>query len=359
MLYNQILFLIAKPALYAKLHWLGKSAKNILGDCIWTHSTIDAILKNPAYCGDIVNFKTFQKFKIKKVFKNQAENMEIHKNVHEPLISREDFEEVQKTFKSKPGKPKVIEKNIFAGFLKCSDCGANLNYKTSFGYSGQENHYFSCKNYYAKNGLCSKSHHVRADFLNEFVKNHIAEIAEFSNVFEDEFVKIVTNENYKRIQNTQKKNRKKFDDLLIRQREIDRIIEGLYEDKISGVINEERFIKMSNRFEDEQLEVKQQIKNLEKVVKEESTHELNSDKFLETSRKFNEITELNLQMLQTFIDYIKVEHYEVVDGFKQQKIEICYKFVGNVEIPKMSKTNKNLLLQSFGRKQLSRAAVAG
>jgi hypothetical protein len=55
--------------------------------------------------------------------------MEIHKNVHEPIISREDFEEVQKTFKSKPGKPKVVEKNIFAGFLKCSDCGSNLNYR--------------------------------------------------------------------------------------------------------------------------------------------------------------------------------------------------------------------------------------
>jgi hypothetical protein len=154
--------------------------------------------------------------------------MEVYKDVREPIISRENFEEVQKTFKAKPGNPKAIEKNIFAGFLKCSDCGANLNYKTSFGYSGQENHYFSCKNFYAKNGLCSKSHHIRVDFLNEYVKNHIVEIASFVNEFEDEFVKIVTSENYKRIQATQKKNRKKFDDLLLRQKEIDRIIENLY-----------------------------------------------------------------------------------------------------------------------------------
>ena len=285
--------------------------------------------------------------------------MEIHKNVHEAIISREDFEEVQKTFKSKPGKSRVIEKNIFAGFLRCADCGANLNYKTNFGYSGQDNHYFSCKNFYSKNGICSKSHHIRADFLNEFVKNHLAGIAEFSNEFEDEFVKIVTNENYKRIQATQRKNRQKFDNLLLRQKEIDRIIENLYEDKIAGVINKERFTKMSNRFEDEQLEVKQQIKNLEKTVKEEENHELNSDKFLKVSRNFNEITELNLQMLQTFIDHITVGHYEMVDGFKQQEIEICYKFVGKVELPKMSKVNKNHMLQSFGRKQLDRVAAAG
>lgn len=218
---------------------------------------------------------------------------------------------------------------------------------------------FPAKTFYVKNGLCSKSHHIRADFLNEFVKNHIAGIAEFSNEFEDEFTKIVTNENYKRIQATQKKNRKKFDDLLIRQKELDRIIENLYEDKVAGVINDERFTKMSNRFEDEQLEIRQQIKNLEKTVKEEEHHELNSDKFLKAARKFNEITELNLKILQTFIDHITVGHYEIVDGFKQQEIEIFYKFVGNVELPKMSRVNKNHMLQSFGRKQLECVAAAG
>ena len=100
---------IPKPALYAKTNGLKKGNKEILGDCIWTHSTVDNILKNPAYCGDIVNFKTFQKFKVKKVFKNETENMEVYKDVHEAIISREDFEEVQKTFTSKPGKPRVIE----------------------------------------------------------------------------------------------------------------------------------------------------------------------------------------------------------------------------------------------------------
>ena len=109
---------------------------------------------------------------------------------------------------------------------------------------------------------------------------------------------------------------------------------------------------MSNRFEDEQLEVKQQIKNLEKTVKEEESHELNSHKFLTAAKKWNEIIELNLKILQTFIDHIKVSHYEMVDGFKQQEIEICYKFVGNVELPHMSKANKNRMLQSFGRKEL-------
>jgi hypothetical protein len=197
--------------------------------------------------------------------------------------------------------------------------------------------------------------------LNEYVKNHIVEIANFANEFEDEFVKIVTSENYKRIQATQKKNRKKFDDLLLRQKEIDRIIENLYEDKVSGVINEERFTKMSNRFEDEQLEIKQQIKNLEKTVNEEATHELSSSKFLTVARKFIQIKELDLQILQTFIDHITVGHYEIIGGFRQQDIEICYKFVGNVNLPHMSRKLKHQMLKSFGREesQNERCASSG
>ncbi|MCL2313196.1 MAG: DUF4368 domain-containing protein [Firmicutes bacterium] len=41
------------------------------------------------------------------------------------------------------------------------------------------------------------------------------------------------------------------------------------------------------------------------------------------ARKFIEIKELDIQILQTFIDHITVWHYEMVDGFKQQEIEIC------------------------------------
>gem|GEM_PF-3268668 len=58
-------------------------------------------------------------------------------------------------------KPKHVEKNMFAGLLKCSDCGANLNYK--YTHDNLENHYFSCRNKRANNGLCSKTHHIRVE----------------------------------------------------------------------------------------------------------------------------------------------------------------------------------------------------
>lgn len=121
---------------------------------------------------------------------------------------------------------------MFAGFLKCSACGANLNYK--FTHDNPNNHYFSCRNNRAKNGLCKKAHHIRVDMLTHLVKNDILNIVHFATAFEDEFVKIVVDENYKRIQATQKKNFDALNKMLARDKELDTLCERFFEEKFSG-----------------------------------------------------------------------------------------------------------------------------
>lgn len=158
---------------------------------------IQKVLTNQSYVDVVVNFKTYSKyFKLKSKIDNARENWQIHKDVHEPIISRELFEEIQKSFgDTKCRKPKCITQNMFAWFLKCSDCGASLNYK--YTHDNPDNHYFSCKNNRAGNGLRKKTHHVRVDALDYLIKNDISNIVQFATEFENEFVKIVVDENYK------------------------------------------------------------------------------------------------------------------------------------------------------------------
>lgn len=62
---------------------------------------VRSILSNQSYVGDVINFKTYSKsFKLKKRLDNDKENWQIHKNVHEPIIRRELFEIVHKTFRT-------------------------------------------------------------------------------------------------------------------------------------------------------------------------------------------------------------------------------------------------------------------
>jgi len=130
------------------------------GEYFWDVSVVLEILTKQVYVGDVINFRTYSKsYKLKERLDNPRENWEIHKDVHEPIIERSFWEDIQKTFgDTKYRKPKHIEKNMFAGYLKCSDCGANLNYK--YTHDNPNNHYFSCHNKRSNNGLCGKTHHI-------------------------------------------------------------------------------------------------------------------------------------------------------------------------------------------------------
>ena len=202
---------------------------------------IRKILSNQSYVGDVI--KTYSKsFKLKERLENDKENWQIHKDAHEPIIKKELFDMIQKTFKTTKYQ-KHVKKNMLSRLLRCSDCGANLNYK--FTNDNPYNHYFSCKNSRAQNELCKKTHRIRVDVLTNLVKNDIANIVKFAAEFEDEFVKMVTDEYYKRIQASQKKNLETLNKMLWRGKELDTLCEKVFEEKILGNLSEERFLKLS------------------------------------------------------------------------------------------------------------------
>lgn len=345
------------PSLYAQQKgYKNPTKKAVRGEYLWDKSIIRKILCNRAYVGDVVNFRTYSKsYKLKERLENPEENWEIHENVHEAIISRSVWESIQKSFgDTKCRKPKHTEKNMFAGLLKCADCGANLNYK--YTHDNPDNHYFSCHNKRNKTGLCSKTHHIRVDSLTNIVTQHISEIVRFASLFEDEFVKLVVDENYKQVQVQQRKNQTALQTTLAREKEVDVLYEKLFEEKILGNLSEERFQKLSYKYEDEQSALKQKIKHLKAVVAEEQRHEMNADGFLQLVRKYTDIQELTPEILNSFIDKIVIHHREQVFTETVQKVEIYYKMIGYVELPKMSKAEKEAYLKCFGKNETDRSA---
>ena len=62
----------------------------------WNSSTITKILSLQEYCGDILNFKTYSKsYKNKKRISNDRENWVVFQDVHEAIIERAVYEQVQ------------------------------------------------------------------------------------------------------------------------------------------------------------------------------------------------------------------------------------------------------------------------
>ena len=299
----------------------------------WNSSTITKILSLQEYCGDILNFKTYSKsYKNKKRIDNDRENWVVFQDVHEAIIERAVYEQVQqKRGKIRKRRTNNGEHNMFSGLLVCADCGSNLHFH--FNQGNPEIKYFNCSNYKGNRGTCTSTHYVRVDFLEEVVLGEIRRLTKFASLYEDEFVKAVIGHSQQAEQTDRKLKEKELKTLLARDEELDGLFERIYEDNVSGQLSDDRFAKMSRRYEDEQKELAEKIKKLRSEIEKQSSRSMTTDMFIGLVRKYTRARKLTPRMLNELIEKIEVFNAEKIDGVWEQRLRIHYNCVGTIEIP--------------------------
>ena len=299
----------------------------------WNSSTITKILSLQEYCGDILNFKTYSKsYKNKKRIDNDRENWVVFQDVHEAIIERAVYEQVQqKRGKIRKRRTNNGEHNMFSGLLVCADCGSNLHFH--FNQGNPEIKYFNCSNYKGNRGTCTSTHYVRVDFLEEVVLGEIRRLTKFASLYEDEFVKAVIGHSQQAEQTDRKLKEKELRTLLARDEELDGLFERIYEDNVSGKLSDDRFAKMSRRYEDEQKELAEKIKKLRSEIEKQSSRSMTTDMFIGLVRKYTRARKLTPRMLNELIEKIEVFNAEKIDGVWEQRLRIHYNCVGTIEIP--------------------------
>lgn len=301
----------------------------------WNSSTVTKILSLQEYCGDILNFKTYSKsYKNKKRLENDRENWVIFKDVHEPIVERSIFEQVQqKRGKIRKRRTNEGEHNMFSGLLVCADCGSNLHFH--FNQGNPEIKYFNCSNYKGNRGSCTSTHYVRVDFLEQVVLGEIRRLTKFASLYEDEFLKAVIGHSQQAAETDRKLKEKELKALLARDEELDGLFERIYEDNVSGKLSDDRFAKMSRRYEDEQKELAEKIKKLRSEIEKQSSQAMTTDMFISLVRKYTRARKLTPRMLNELVEKIEVYHAEKIDGVWEQRLRIHYNCVGEITIPKM------------------------
>ena len=299
----------------------------------WNSSTITKILSLQEYCGDILNFKTYSKsYKNKKRIDNDRENWVVFQDVHEAIIERAVYEQVQqKRGKIRKRRTNNGEHNMFSGLLVCADCGSNLHFH--FNQGNPEIKYFNCSNYKGNRGTCTSTHYVRVDFLEEVVLGEIRRLTKFASLYEDEFVKAVIGHSQQAEQTDRKLKEKELRTLLARDEELDGLFERIYEDNVSGKLSDDRFAKMSRRYEDEQKELSEKIKKLRSEIEKQSSRSMTTDMFIDLVRKYTRARKLTPRMLNELVEKIEVFNAEKIDGVWEQRLRIHYNCVGTIEIP--------------------------
>ena len=306
---------------------------------IWDQTTVRHILENRQYTGCTVNFKsTFVSFKVKKKVHIPEDEWQIIPNTQEAIIDDDTFERVQELRKHRRRNTATGKTSMFSGLLYCADCGSKLYYCASKSIKdGQE--FYRCSQYKENRGSCT-IHFIRDSVLKKLVLDTIRKVAKYVQEFEPVFLYLFAEQNTLGREKSIRNMRQNIEKARTRIKELDMLIERIYEDNVLGKISDERFLRMSANYESEQKELLATVESDEQTVKKAEQEKVDLKVFLDTIRQCTDLKELTPTIVNTLIKRIDV-HNSVKDdnGVKHVPIDIFFTAVGIINVP----TEKELI----------------
>lgn len=303
----------------------------------WEDSTTTGILERMEYTGCTCNFKTYSKsYKLKKRIPNKLEDMYIVEDTQEAIVPKEQWERVQELRKERHRTVQRADRiGLFAGILVCADCGSRLHFTTCKSFDGKQDHY-TCAKYKAGRGECT-THYIREEVLRDIVLERIravtAYVREDAEGFQEEWMQATRDSQARNIRQDQKQlvhARKRLADL-------DKLLTRLYEDHVLGSLPEDRYLKMTADYAQEQENLKTEIAVLEEWIETQQETNDNYDRFSALVEKYVDIPVLTSTIVNEFIKKIIVHAPNKSSGKRKQEIEIIFNFVGQVDIPILTK----------------------
>lgn len=219
----------------------GKKVTENDGYGIWKRQTINNILTNRMYTGDMVQ-NTYNKlnYNSKKIVKTKEEEYIIVENTHEGIISKEKFNKVQEILKNRP--KKIHDKQheyLLGGMIFCKECGRSIRISQKVLKKGVRR-FTQCNLYTRKGkyGVCS-SHMLNYDYLEENVIEYLQQLCEkfcdtynFNEIEDKSDLVIKENIDKLNLQISKKENK---------LTEYKNMIDNLYIDKTQGLVDKDMY----------------------------------------------------------------------------------------------------------------------
>jgi len=250
---------IQPPAIYAKT----KLNKETLYSACWKAEVVTSMLKNEVYIGNMVQGRMKKlSYKSKKCVRLPQEEWIIVKDTHDAIINKSVYDKVQILL----AKRKIVKTNTInyalKGVVYCEDCGKAMGVVPK-----KDKHYLRCRTYskFTKLKKCT-SHSIRADLVERNVAIKIKELIG-DTISNEELVEIAIN-----IIANKKDSRNiifEIEKLNLKSLKLNKDIDKIYEDKISGLVDEEDFIRIYNSKKNEKVEINSNIKKLKNELENE------------------------------------------------------------------------------------------
>ena len=288
------------------------------GRYMWDFSVIKDILVNPVYAGAIASQKKDYRFKIGTIGEKKPQDWIVVEQRHEPLIDCKSFAIVQDKLKSRQRPRQNGETSLFAGLIKCGECGKSLTIRTTHAKHPQQ--IYACKTYGAYGKTHGSQHRVEYDTLYRLVLNKIRECASAALMDGEAIAGKLTDT----CEAEQKGQREAWERSLAKDEErievLEKMVLRLYEDMMAGRISDTNFNLMLGRTQTEQAELKARVEEARKRLSDEAKIESDARQWIDAIQEYADITELDAATLNRLIKEIVV--HERIDSDKTRHISI-------------------------------------
>jgi len=195
-----------------------------------------------------------------------------------------------------------------------------------------EQDYFSCSGFNSKKKQCNSSHFIRRVVLEQAVLVYIQKVTAFAAEHEKVLVDMLEYQNTVKLADELASDKKRLQQSEKRVKELDILIQQLFEKNALGVISDERYTKLSEGYEQEQKDLEATVKALSEQVAQHLEASAGIDKFLVQIRKYTRITKLTPTMLNELMERIEVHTRSQRYSKGSQQIDFYFNYVGKIDL---------------------------
>lgn len=307
------------PAEYKKVN--GENYKNcnrLESTTYWSYSTINSILHREMYVGNMVQGTKHQRMRSKQK-KMPKEEWIIVENTHEPIIDKETWEKAQSLLQKRTRELDLeTNKNIFAGFVKCGDCGRAMTKNMWRRADGSKTYSLYCGTYKRNGKQYCTPHTLPMAVLEDIVLGDLKAIVDsVDNLKELVQSQSFTASKVKRIADTE------LSKIKAELERVKRLKKSIYEDYREELISKEEFFSYREDYLKKEELYSKQIEALEEKKKDNVTEDVFETPWLKRLLELKDIETLDRDIVVEMISEIKV--------YENRKIKITYNFGNELE----------------------------
>ena len=304
-----------------------KGSRAVADPYYWCVSSVINILDRQEYVGDTVNFKTYHtSFKDKKVRKNSREDYVIIHDTQEPIISREEFEKARKRRNANKRISTEKQFHLLDGMVFCGDC-KNRMYLNRKKRKSTVTYIYLC-NRYKKEKLCS-AHYIREDYLIKTVLDQIAFLQEKFSEGKIEFRRFIYSAINHRTSEHIRQVNSRINAIQERLNQIRTTETKMYEDKLTGKVDEETFHNITHVLNNEARNLTDENSQLLVILDKVEDLKMGIDNFVQKIERFANctVTENDRVIMEQLIDHIEI--YE--NDSREISVRIFFADIGVIE----------------------------